>query len=201
MNVFSNKEIGFVLVDFREAQTPYTYKIEDDVTYLEDEEGIASFHIFTKDALSDIGCVALTSKEEMFISQKVATQISYEELQTQAKNIPFVVGYVQSCEPHPDSDHLHVCQVDIGTEKLQIVCGAANVREGLYVAVAKIGALMPSGKRIVPSVLRKVASEGMLCSARELYFTSMAKKGILELPKVPLGTDVRTLKKQIEGGR
>ena len=91
-----------------------------------------------------------------------------------------VVGYVAECERHPDADKLSVCQVDLGTSTRQIVCGAANVRKGLYVAVATVGAEMPGGLKIKPVKLRGVDSEGMICSATELGLPR-AGEGIMEL--------------------
>ena len=81
----------------------------------------------------------------------------------------------------PDSDHLHVCQVDVGNEVKQIVCGASNVCEGIKVVAALSNAIMPNGKLIVPSALRGVPSEGMLCSEWELGLTQEKKRGILIL--------------------
>ncbi len=78
-----------------------------------------------------------------------------------------VIGKVIECLPHPDSDHLHVCKVDIGSEILNIVCGAPNVRENLKVIVAKNNAVLPLGE-IKKSVIRGVESNGMLCSIAEL---------------------------------
>ena len=66
-----------------------------------------------------------------------------------------VIGEVTRCEEHPDSDHLHVCQVDVGGRSVQIVCGAPNVREGLKVIVALPGAILPGDLK-----LRKVRLEG-----------------------------------------
>ncbi|MBT0755595.1 YtpR family tRNA-binding protein, partial [Campylobacter upsaliensis] len=79
-----------------------------------------------------------------------------------------VVGKVLSCVDHENSDHLHVCEVDVGSEVLQIVCGAPNVAAGQFVACALIGAIMPSGLEIKAAKLRGVASSGMLCSSTEL---------------------------------
>lgn len=79
-----------------------------------------------------------------------------------------VVGYVKSCVNHENSDHLHVCEVDVGSEVLQIVCGAPNVAEGQYVACALVGAVMPNGLEIKTAKLRGVESNGMLCSSSEL---------------------------------
>ncbi|MBR2578092.1 MAG: phenylalanine--tRNA ligase subunit beta, partial [Erysipelotrichaceae bacterium] len=74
-----------------------------------------------------------------------------------------VVGKVIECKDHPDSDHLHVCKVDIGSEVLDIVCGAPNCRQGLKVIVAKVGAKLPGGE-IKAGVIRGEKSDGMLCS-------------------------------------
>ncbi|MFP7172560.1 YtpR family tRNA-binding protein [Priestia filamentosa] len=94
----------------------------------------------------------------------------------------FVVGYVESKEKHPDADKLNVCQVNVGNETLQIVCGAPNVDQGQKVVVAKVGAVMPSGMEIKDAELRGVASSGMICSAKELALPDAPKeKGILVL--------------------
>ena len=78
-----------------------------------------------------------------------------------------VIGEVKTCKMHPDSDHLHVCTVDVGTEVLHIVCGAPNVREGLKVIVALDGAKLPGGT-IKRGMIRGEESNGMLCSMAEL---------------------------------
>ncbi|WP_418641236.1 phenylalanine--tRNA ligase subunit beta [Sulfurimonas sp. ST-27] len=91
-----------------------------------------------------------------------------------------VFGKVLECEKHPDADKLNICQVDIGSCIRQIVCGASNVRAGLHVVVATIGAVMPSGLVIKPVKLRGVDSEGMICSASEIGLPDLGK-GIMEL--------------------
>lgn len=99
-----------------------------------------------------------------------------------------VVGYVETCIDHPDSDHMHVVQVDVGEdEPLQIVCGAPNIKAGIKVAVATIGAVLPGDFKIKKSKLRGVASCGMCCSARELGLGS-DHEGIMILPEdAPVG--------------
>ncbi|WP_297482934.1 phenylalanine--tRNA ligase subunit beta [Sulfurimonas sp.] len=91
-----------------------------------------------------------------------------------------VFGRVLECEKHPDADKLNVCKVDIGSGVRQIVCGAANVRAGLDVVVATVGAVMPSGLAIKPVKLRGIASDGMICSAGEIGLPDLGK-GIMEL--------------------
>ncbi|RYM06956.1 DUF4479 domain-containing protein [Sporolactobacillus sp. THM7-7] len=115
------------------------------------------------------------------------------------ENEPLIVtGYVKKMKKHPDSDHMHVCQVDIGREELQIVCGAPNIDEGQKVVVARVGALMPDGMIIRPTVLRGVASDGMICSARELGLPGAPKRrGILILdPGTEAGEDFLSLRDQ-----
>jgi len=102
-----------------------------------------------------------------------------------------VVARVTSVEKHPDADKLNVCKVDAGGEELQIVCGASNVREGLVVACATIGAVLPGDFKIKKSKLRGVESFGMLCSEKEMGLAEQAD-GLMELPDdAPIGTDIR----------
>ncbi len=80
-----------------------------------------------------------------------------------------VIGKVISCIDHPDSDHLHVCMVDVGkSEAIQIVCGAPNVREGLKVIVSLPGAVLPGNFEIKKGKIRGVESNGMICALYEL---------------------------------
>jgi phenylalanyl-tRNA synthetase beta chain len=91
-----------------------------------------------------------------------------------------VVGKVTMVEKHPDADRLNITKVDIGEEQLDIVCGASNVRQGLLVAVATVGAKLPNGLKIKRAKVRGVESNGMLCSASELGLEEESN-GILEL--------------------
>ncbi|MBQ9452268.1 MAG: phenylalanine--tRNA ligase subunit beta [Desulfovibrio sp.] len=93
-----------------------------------------------------------------------------------------VVGHVLTCEAHPQSDHLHVCKVDVGqNEPLDIVCGAPNVAQGQKVPVALVGTVMPDGMVIKKAKLRGALSMGMICSERELGLTE-DHSGIMVLP-------------------
>ena len=96
-----------------------------------------------------------------------------------------VIGQIIECEPHPDSDHLHLCKVNIGTEVLDIVCGAPNARTGLKVIVALDGAILPD-KTIKKGMIRGQESNGMLCSIAELglehkFLKPEDSEGIAEL--------------------
>ncbi|MBQ3145277.1 MAG: phenylalanine--tRNA ligase subunit beta [Clostridia bacterium] len=106
-----------------------------------------------------------------------------------------IIGEVLECEDHPDSDHLHVCKVDIGSEVLDIVCGAPNVRKGLKVILAQVGAELPGDFKIKKGSIRGKESNGMICSIAELgleskFLTEADKEGIHELPAdAPVGGD------------
>ena len=108
-----------------------------------------------------------------------------------------VVGKVLTCEDHPDSDHLHITTVDVGAEEpLQIVCGAANCRQGLKVMCATVGAVLyPNGGdeefKIKRSKIRGVESLGMLCAEDELGIGT-SHEGIMELAEdAPVGMPAR----------
>lgn len=104
-----------------------------------------------------------------------------------SNDIPnLVIGKVINCIPHPNSDHMHICEVDVGKEKLvQIVCGASNVKAGIKVIVALEGAKLPGGE-IKKTELRGVQSNGMICALCEVGLEENTKenyaKGIFVAP-------------------
>ena len=103
-----------------------------------------------------------------------------------------LVGQVKSVVAHPDADKLRVCEVDVaGDALLHIVCGASNVREGLKIPVAVVGAVLPGDFKIKKAKLRGEPSFGMLCSAKELGLAE-SSEGLMELPAdAPVGSDIR----------
>ncbi len=102
-----------------------------------------------------------------------------------------VVGEIVSAEPHPDADKLRVCQVNSGSETLQIVCGAPNARAGLKAPLATVGGELPGDFKIKQARLRGVESNGMLCAEQELGL-SEANEGLMELAQdAPVGADLR----------
>lgn len=105
-----------------------------------------------------------------------------------------VIGEVIDCIDHPDSDHLHICQVNIGNEIKQIICGASNVRKGIKVIVALPGAILPGNFEIKKSKIRNAESNGMICALFELGLEEKTEenynKGIYELDAdAPVGED------------
>lgn len=102
-----------------------------------------------------------------------------------------VVAEIVTLEAHPDADKLNVCQVSDGSEKVQVVCGAANARVGLRVPFAQIGAVLPDDFKIKKAKLRGVESQGMLCAEQELGLSENSD-GLMELSAdAPLGEDIR----------
>ena len=143
---------------------------------------------FVKDYI-DIDVDSKTLAEDM---TRVGNE--YDSVENLIKATKLIIGKVIECKEHPDSDHLHVCKVDVGTEILDIVCGAPNVREGLKVIVALVGAELPE-ITIKSGVIRGATSNGMLCSMAELglenkFLSEEDKIGIHELSEdAPVGED------------
>ena len=98
------------------------------------------------------------------------------ELDTDPK---FVVGYVESAEAHPKSNHLQVTKTQVGTDQpLQIVSGSPNMQADILVVVAKVGAMMPDGLIIWPGELRGVESDGMIVTGRELHLPNRTQRPV-----------------------
>ena len=98
-----------------------------------------------------------------------------------------VVAQVVAVQPHPNADRLKLCNVDDGETRYQVVCGAPNVVTGMRVPFARVGARLPDGTQIRAAEIRKVASQGMLCSGKELEIPDDVD-GLLALPSdAPLG--------------
>ena len=100
----------------------------------------------------------------------------------------FVTAKVENCEMHPDSDHLHLLSVNDGKQKLQVVCGAPNVKQGLIGIFAPVGAVIPCyNEALKVGKIRGVESFGMMCSEKELG-VGEDHNGIIELPaETPVG--------------
>lgn len=134
------------------------------------------------------------TNEELY--EKISLHISeIETMKKLSEATNLVVGEVLTCQMHPDSDHLHVCEVNLGKETQVIVCGAPNVAAGEKVIVALPGASLPGGIKIKVSKVRGVESNGMICSLSELGIEDRLvdekyKNGIYLLPNdAPVGED------------
>ena len=135
--------------------------------------------------------IDISDQDPNLLALKITTAgMNIETVHTN-KNENLVIGEVRECLPHPNSDHLHVCQVDVGKCVLQIVCGAPNIRKGLKVIVALPGCKLPDGE-IKKSVIRGIESNGMICALFELGLEEKSEenynRGIEELDEnAPIG--------------
>lgn len=188
MNAFYNKQgIGDVLLVQLQTETPEKLHAEQfaDVTLIKDGEGhIAGFNLFNASTY-----VEMADGDKVELSEALVTALQNALAKNGVDYVlevdlspKFVVGFVEAKEKHPNADKLNICRVNVGTEELQIVCGAPNVEQGQKVVVAKVGAIMPSGMVIKDAELRGVPSSGMICSAKELALPDAPQeKGILVL--------------------
>lgn len=137
--------------------------------------------------LKEYSDIDVSSKELGDILTMTGSKV--ETIDSKGKDIKnVVIGKVLKTEKHPDSDHLIICQVNIGDSKVQIVTGAPNVNENDIVAVAKDGSELPGGIKIKKGMLRGVESCGMMCSCSELKipltrFPNQIEMGLMILPK------------------
>lgn len=189
MNVFYNlKGVGdTLLISLSNIEVAeQSYERTGNIARIFDTEtnktiGYNVFNASTFGVINDSGVVELTDSVKSLIQSafsKEGMTLSFDG----ADQPTFVVGYVTSKEKHPNADKLGICQVDVGQETLQIVCGAPNVEAGQKVVVALVGAVMPSGLQIKQASLRGVESNGMICSAKELNLPNAPEeKGILVL--------------------
>ncbi|ACV21529.1 Phenylalanine--tRNA ligase beta subunit [Slackia heliotrinireducens] len=133
--------------------------------------------------------VQVPDEIKAFCDQLDLTGTGVEEVDRLGDTFDHIVtAQVVSKEPHPDSDHMFVCQVDVGqAEPIQVVCGAQNFNQGDHIITALVGAELPGGIKIKKSKLRGVTSNGMNCSARELGLGN-DHSGIMILPEdAPIG--------------
>ena len=185
---FYNQSVGDVLMLTRSKIDQAQVEIEKkaDICLIKDGDSqeIVAINIFGVDDLNikGQGSIQLNQDQVDLINQHFS-QAGVEIAIEVDPSDKFVVGEVEDCQALEDSDHLSITKVNVGQdERLQIVCGAQNIRTGLKVLVAKVGAVMPSGLIIWPGQLRGVDSYGMICSTRELGLTDIEDlPGIWEL--------------------
>lgn len=184
-----NKNVGDVLMlivaNNEGAEVTYERKADVARTFREDTGQTVGWNIF--DIKKDWPDLAQGQND---LSEHQVTELNvklkaagFDEQLTYDGQPKFVVAEILTMEDHADSDHLHVCQVEVGLDApVQIVCGAPNAVVGMKTVAALPGAMMPSGSLIWPGALRGVPSYGMLCSARELDLPNAPQvRGIIEL--------------------
>ena len=184
-----NKNVGDVLMlivaNNEGAEVTYERKADVARIFREDTGLTVGWNIFDiKKDWSDLtqGQNNLSERQVAELNVKLKAA-GFDEQLTYDGQPKFVVAEILTMKDHADSDHLHVCQVEVGLdEPVQIVCGAPNAVVGMKTVAALPGAMMPSGTLIWPGALRGVPSYGMLCSARELDLPNAPQvRGIIEL--------------------
>lgn len=168
---YNKKLIGDVLLVVIDNDASIT-RIDkrDDVCVIFHDDKVIGINIFNISQIikfKNEGRIVLPSDEVIDIVNNKIASFNIEKIDY-VRNTGFVVGRIISVEKHPDSDHLHILQVDVGSEILDIVCGAYNVKENMLVVVATIGTVMNDGTIIKPGKLLGEVSNGMCCSPREL---------------------------------
>lgn len=149
--------------------------------------------IVTRNWLQEFVDISKISTEDICIAlNSIGLEVDSVENISIPKGVK--VGYVESKEKHPNADKLNICQVNIGSEVTQIVCGAKNVDVGQYVPVATIGTVLGENFKIKKSKLRGEESNGMICSSTEIGLAKMVD-GIMVLDDsigaLELGKDLK----------
>lgn len=189
LNVFYNKQgIGDTLVvslaDLPREKQGFEKKGDAVRIFDEESKKTAGYNLFNVSKYGSVeGNGVLETEENLAgLINEILQANGFSDKISADHTLDFVVGYVKEKEKHPDADKLSVCLVDVGDEELRIVCGAPNVEAGQKVAVARVGAVMPSGTVIKEANLRGIDSFGMICAARELDLPNAPQeKGILVL--------------------
>lgn len=192
---YDYESIGDVLLIVFDSNTiPNVIKRDNDVVSLYKDDKLIGINIFNISKIMKIkakGYIPLVSDRVLEVINTILKNSNVAELPAQ-KESGFRVAKIVDIEEHPDSEHLHICTVDIGEkEPLQIVCGAFNARKDLICVCATPYTFMPNGQSIIPNKLLGIDSYGMLCSGRELNLEGYeGKRGLLELDEsYAIGSD------------
>ena len=196
---YNQKTIGDVLLVLINNKAPMTrYEKHDDVTLIYSGDELIGINIFN---ISEIvkfktnGRIVLPSETLIDVVNTKIAPLNVGKIDYVTKT-GFTIGKILSVEEHPESEHLHLLQVDIDSEVLDIVCGAYNVKENMLVVVATIGTMMMDGTIIEAGKLLGEVSNGMCCSPRELGLNiEYPLHHLLELDesKVKVGDDFFSL--------
>ncbi|AJM72097.1 YtpR family tRNA-binding protein [Mycoplasma yeatsii] len=172
--VFYNKQFDTLLVSFSDKPATETETINN-VVVLKNKNEVVGVNIF--EVSKDIQIQDSFCSEKQEVVEYVENIL--KDIYPVKQEKQFLIGKILSCEAI-EGTHLHLCEVDIKQEVLQIVCGASNARKGLLVVVATSGSWMPNGSLITEGKVKGIDSYGMLCSARELKLEKESQ-GIIEL--------------------
>ena len=159
-----------LLINIDSDLLPTRSETHDDVTLIYSNDTLVGINIFNFSEIIKFkteGRIILPPDTLIDIINDKCSTLGIEKIDY-VKESGFKVGKILSVEEHPESTHLHLLKVDIGSEVLDIVCGAFNVKEGMKVVVATVGTTMMDGSIIKPGELLGEKSLGMCCSPKEL---------------------------------
>lgn len=173
-----------IVMENKEQAVAFERKGKVARVFLTETGQTVAWNIFEVSKLVELagkGQVFLTDEQVAVLNAELSKE-GFAESLVNDNSPKFVVGQIAELVPHPDSDHLNICQVNVGDKTVQIVAGAPNAAQGLKTIVALPGAMMPSGSLIFPGKLRGEDSFGMMCSPRELALPNAPQvRGIIEL--------------------
>lgn len=171
---YNPHEMGDILVIMTAPTSAgQTIKEQNDIIQFTDAKSgqLLGYNLLNAHQLLDLdgvnGGIILTEDQVAKLNQAIK-KAGFDKLLAYDPTPRFQVGYVESVEDHPKSDHLHITKVNLGDHVQQIVCGSVNLRNHIKVVVANVGTMMPDGKIIWPGKLLGVESDGMICAPREL---------------------------------
>lgn len=198
---FYNKNLigDVLLISIDNELTTTSIKTFDDITLVYHNDILTGINIFNFSSVVKIkneGRIVLPPNEMIDAINSKLSLISDIKL-SYVTETGFKVGKILTVDEHPESSHLHILTVDIGSEVLDIVCGAYNVKENMLVVVATIGTVMMDGTVIKPGKLLGEVSNGMCCSPKELGLKMdypLHHLLVLDEDKVTIGQDFFSLK-------
>ncbi|HAD23357.1 MULTISPECIES: YtpR family tRNA-binding protein [Kandleria] len=182
LHAFYRKEsVGdILLVRLFNEGTTVSYEKKDDLVILKDDEKVIGYNVLNASMHFDHLEEGKVKINEAFVERLNQYLSTYKEDSVSSDyDDHFVVGYITEVMMHPEAMNLHIAQVDLGDQEVQIVCGSRNLKEEKLAVVALPGAVMPDGTVIEASELMGVPSEGMLCSRKDLGLSD--KTGLLYL--------------------
>lgn len=173
--LYNIKQFNTLIITLKESNQKVENKKENDLVTLYEGNEVIGYNILNSNFVFSNFC-SFNKKAIDLVKRKIKNADSF--LNTKQ----FTVGLIEKCE-EIEGTHLHKCIVNVGDQKLQIVCGAKNARKGLKTVCALEGSFMPDGSYISHSKLRGIDSYGMLCSKKELNLENdkLNKEGIIEL--------------------
>ncbi|AOG60761.1 tRNA-binding protein [Spiroplasma helicoides] len=178
MKIFANynKQFDVLMVKFKDKEIN-SIKKDNNIVLLYNEDNLVGANIFSPVLNKNSDFKLEDEKLYDYVKATLKNHIEMDKMDSQ-----FVISLVEDCKPI-EGTHLSLCQVNDGSQVIQVVCGAKNVKKGLITCLATVGSFLPNGMQILKGSLKGYDSFGMLCSAKELGIIDEKynNAGIIEL--------------------